>query len=783
MLDIEKINARFRTIGEGIIRHRTLYLILFVLLLAVALSGLRLVRSDTNQENYFLEGDDLLVAKAYFESIFGNDDFCAVLVESDDVFTPETLRLIRQMGRELKTEVPFADDVLSLTDMEYASGTEDGVLIAQLVPDPVPEDAAALRRIREQALSKPALKNRIVSDDGRQTWIMLRLKPLPAHATLENGEGADVAIGRKVNEIAAREQYAPLNPRTTGLPVINLEKRLYMAKETPKLLGVSLLLLIGTLAFALRTARGVIFPLLSAVCGITIVFGVQGYLGITHDPAMIFLPVFLGMAMAVCYSVYLVNFYRVEFARTGLRRESLVTAIGETAWPIGFSALTTVSALLSFCLVPLRPIRWMGLTAAALTALLYCLTIVLLPSLLSFGKNRPATALKPPRPDAIDRLMAWLGDRVLLRPRLSLTACALALLVSIVGILRIDVSFDIRNSFGEGVPYVKRICSIAESRVGSLYAYGVGIELPSPDAAKDPANLRKLEILCAEIGQFPLTKKVSSLLDILKDMRQVVHSGQTTAYRLPDTREEAAQLLLLYENAGGSEAERWVDYDYQRLRIAVEMGDYNSGEATRELERIRRRGAELFPDARIVLTGSLSQFTVMQDYVSWGQIVSILLSVAVISLLMGLVFGSLKIGLIGMIPNIIPSLFTGAIMGYLGFPLDLLTVTVMPMLLGLSVDDTIHFINHCQLEFARTGNYAESVRRTFRVAGKAMFLTTLVLGLCFAAYMISSVAVFIRLGLLVLIGASSALLADYFITPVLIRELRVFGRERDNAAA
>ncbi len=778
MLDIEKINGRFHRLGTGIVRFRTINLVVVGILLLVAIFGLPLVKSDTNQESYFLENDELLIAKRHFESIFGNDDFCAVLVESQDVFTPEALRLIRQMGQELKHEVPYADDVVSLTDMEFTSATEEGLNIDKLVPDPVPTDPAVLAGIRKKALEKKSLRNRIVSDDGRQTWIMVRLKTIPQGATAENGEAVDLAIGRKVKEIAARPQYASLNPKTTGLPVIDLEKRLYMGKETPKLLGISLVLMMVALALFLRNLRGVFFPLVSAVVSILLIFGLQGYLGIVHEPTVIFLPIFLGLAMAVCYSVYYVNAYRSEFAQTGLRKQSLAKSIGESGWPIGFSALTTVAALLSFCVVPLRPVRWMGVTAASLTALIYLLTIILLPSLLSFGKDRPAEKLSPPRAGILDRLVMYLGDRVLLRPKLSLGICALTFLISIIGLFRIDISFDFRESSGMKVPYVARICSIAESKVGSLYSYGIGIELPSPGDAKTPENLNKLDTLCQEIGQFPLTKKVSSLLDILKDMNQLVRSGAESEYRIPATTEEIAQVLLLYENAGGAEAERWVDYEYQRLRIQVEVDDYNSGEAARELERIRDRAKELFPGAKIVLTGSLSQFTVMQDYISWGQIKSLGLSILTICALMAIVFGSIKIGLIAMIPNIAPSLFTGAIMGYCGFPLDLMTVTVMPMLLGLAVDDTIHFINHSQLEFARTGSYAESTRRTFRVAGKAILMTSVVLGLCFSAYMISEVNVFFRLGLLVCVGALSALLADYFITPVLLQQLRVFGEEK-----
>ena len=140
----------------------------------------------------------------------------------------------------------------------------------------------------------------------------------------------------------------------------------------------------------------------------------------------------------------------------------------------------------------------------------------------------------------------------------------------------------------------------------------------------------------------------------------------------------------------------------------MDMKDYNSGEAMRELEFIQDRAKELFPDSHVLLIGSISQYTVMQNYVTWGQIASFLLALGIITILMSLVFGSLRLGLIGMIPNVAPALVVAGIMGFADIPLDMITVTVMPMLLGLAVDDTIHFISHSQLGFQLTGNYREA---------------------------------------------------------------------------
>jgi predicted RND superfamily exporter protein len=779
MINIEKMNLFFRKVGEAILRFRWAAIILFLLVFIFAIGGLGKLETSTDTDDWFLEDDALLKVKDRFEEIFGNNDFCAVLVETDNVFTPEILGKIRELGRELVQEVPFADEVISLTDFEFTYGTDIGMEIIDLVPEDIPSDPAALEKIKEMALSKPAMKNRIVSEDGRQTWVMLRMKHFPDDWKSEDGQTALLTAGRMVNEITGQEKYAALHPKTTGLPVISYDKIQFFAKETPRLFGISLLLTIIVLAVSLRNVRGVIFPLITAVSSMIIIFGLQGYMGIVTDPSMIFMPVFLGLAVSIGYSIHVFNYFKREFFITGDRREALAYAVEETGWPLLFSALTTVAALLTFMFIPMRPIRWIGLTAACLVAVTYLLTIVLLPCLLSFGKNRePHPVYEERGGRLVERWMNSLGRRVLNRPWVSMTVFLLLTVLCIIGISRFEVSFDVRRTMGIKIPYVNRLNSIGETVVGSLYSYDVALEFDNPDEAKEPENLKKFEQLVEDVKGYPLTKKTSSLLDIIKDMNQVLNGGDPEYYRIPETREMVAQLLLLYENAGGAEAEKWVDYDYQRLRLMVEIDDYNSAEAAHELEEIETRTKALFPDAHVLLIGSISQYTVMQDYVTWGQLRSFLTALVVIALLMSLVFGSIKTGLIGMIPNISPALAVGGIMGFAGIPLDMITVTIMPMLLGLAVDDTIHFINHSQLEFGRTGSYRETTRRVFFTVGTALFLTSLVLILSFSAYLFSVAKVYVNLGILVSSGILAALLADYFMTPVLLNKFRPFGPDR-----
>ena len=260
-------------------------------------------------------------------------------------------------------------------------------------------------------------------------------------------------------------------------------------------------------------------------------------------------------------------------------------------------------------------------------------------------------------------------------------------------------------------------------------------------------------------------------------MNCTLNSNDTAFYHVPNNNEAVAQLLLLYENAGGSESEYWMDYEYRRLRLQIEISNYNSNEIEIEMNRLQDRAKELFPNAAVSVVGNLPQFTVMQQYLTRGQMMSMILSALIIGVLLMIVFGNIRLGLIGMIPNLAPAVFVGGLMGWLGYPLDMMTACIIPMILGLAVDDTIHFVNHAHLEFSRQRNYTHCVKATFRVAGLAIVMTTVIICATFLGFSISDAIQFAHFGTLAVAGLLSALLADLFITPSLFKLLKVFGKE------
>lgn len=178
-MKIEKINNWFQQRAAGIIKNRWIILILFVAIVGFSFLGLKKMVVKSSWDGYFIEGDPVLVKTDEFKEIFGNDNFVAVLTKTDDTFTKESLELIRELSNELLDSISYADKITSLTDIEYMKGTEYGMEIQQIVPEVIPSDKESLEAIRKKAYSKPNIAEKLVSKDGKLTWIILKLRTFP----------------------------------------------------------------------------------------------------------------------------------------------------------------------------------------------------------------------------------------------------------------------------------------------------------------------------------------------------------------------------------------------------------------------------------------------------------------------------------------------------------------------------------------------------------------------------------------------------------------------------
>lgn len=779
-MKIEKINRKFGQLTRWTLSHRILVTGLFALIVAFSFVGTKRIVIRTSFDEYFVGDDPMILKTNEFKSIFGNDYYVAVLVKNKDLFSTRSLTLIRQLSNELKDSLSYADKVTSLTDIEFAVGTEDGMTIEQIVPDRIPSDAAALREIKRKAYSKPYLARKMVSSDATMTWIMVKLRPFPEDSVWKQTSdiAPDMLTGKETGRIIGKAKYAEFAPNAAGMPFLSYEKFIYLQSELSRLFLFAFMVSIVVMLIVTRSLRGVFAPLLTSILSLVMGFGIIGWTGLYIDMTTAMIAVILTFACSIAYNIHLYNFFKTRFVETGQRRLSIIDAVSETGWGVLLSGLTTVAAMMTFLSMKIVPMKAIGINTSLclLTVLLTCLFIT--PVMLSFGKDgKPAANMSKSLEGYFGNRFERFGGFIMRNHRPVIVSSILITAFCGIGLFFIEPAFDIEKTMGRKIPYAKRFLDLCQTELGTMYAYDLMITLPNDNDAKKPENLLRLDRLAATADGYKLTKRHNSITDIVKDMNCTLNGNNPQFYRIPDDANMVAQLLLLYENAGGTEAEYWMDYDYKRFRLQLEMNDYNSNEAEKEMDALEREARRLFPEAHVTVVGNLPQFTVMQQYVERGQMWSMLLSVLVIGIILVLIFGNWKVGLVGMIPNIAPAIIVGGMMGWLDYPLDMMTASLIPMVLGIAVDDTIHFINHCHVAYDRCGDYQQAVNRTFRTEGLAIVMSTVIVSATFAGFILSDATQIRNWGILAVAGMVSALLADLFLTPVLFKYLRVFSKK------
>ena len=786
-MKVKQAQRFFRRWAEIQIKYRFLFLVLMIVVSVIGMIGIHKVQILSDQNDMIPKSEEHILMMKEFENLFGNSENIVLLVESNDVFQSEVLKTIKAIGAELLEKVPYSSSVMSITDVEVTIGTEDGMEIYRPFENGIPENAEEIEKEKNIILSRKSLVNKLVSSDSKECWVILSLNPFPEGEEKEGNaltapmyKAGQAAID-VVTDSKWKSKAYTIKP--AGVPYTEMEEHTVVLEETTKTVLVSFSIMIVLLIIFTMSFIGTIIPVLSFILGIGVVFGFMGHFNIVADSYMVSIPILLAMALSVGYSIHLLNSFKHYFYKLGKRKEAVIASIEETGWPLLFTVITTIASVLSFLTTSLYPLRWLGASCAATVWSVYFYTAMIIPIVMSFGKDKEVSLLSK-RKEAklfnfVDEYFKHFGSFVVCHRIPVVIVSSLLFIACLPGLFNMTIKMDGYTFMGLRIPYIKRLHSIVNSRLGSYFNYNVMIRFEEEDALIDIENLKKVEKLEEFIASFEHTKKVEdeakifSILDVVKEMNQTLNEDKVALYKLPNDNKELTEMLFLYEVSGG-DISKWIDDEYRTARIRVEVKEFDSEEVTRNMRILEAKAKEIIPNAKTFLIGNELEFANINSYIVRGEISSLLFSLLAIFILMLIAFGSVKLALIGMIPNIAPLFAIGAVMSYLGIYLDMITMTIMPMLLGISVDDTIYFITHSKLEFENIHDYEASVVGTFKTIGKTLLATSIILCIGFATNAVSLLQGIVQIGLLGSFGFFVALVADYFITPVLIFMLKPF---------
>ncbi|MDP8257264.1 MAG: MMPL family transporter [Candidatus Alcyoniella australis] len=774
--------------AEFLVDRPRLVLGLLCLVTLLLLPGLTLVQIDPSLEGMIIDDDpDKIYYYNEFIPTFGSDEFFVFTYRDAALFSPEGLARLARIVEGLQ-QIDDVERVLSLTTLPIISGREDTLRVAPPV-DRLPQSRMAAAVLRWRALSHSATRAMVVSADGQ---VAVNFVFLRKASGLEQDPELRVRITESIEQIAQRELgQLGLEHHMAGVPYVKTEIVRTILRSIVQLGLLAVAVLLGLLWYTFRSWRGVWVPLSCVMLALIWTLGLMGYadrlfqslVAASESPAgpwilmglrgvkldtisTILFP--LLMVVGVAHTIHLLTQYHEEYYadERNDRRAAVLRTVRHLARPCLLTSVTTGVGFASLMLARIPPIRAFGLFAALGVQFAWLISISFVPAVLMLSSGPQRRFRKQFDSGPLSRLLSRIVDLDLRRPK-TIVALSLAIcIVSAVGVSTLRVETYVTEFFRENSKVIQGY-RFLRRYVTSPVPLEIVLRTEQGDFL-DPEALAAAERFEQRALELDEVLRIDSLLDSLRTFQRAVNNGDPAAYRLPQNRAQAAEALLLMES-DPQMIERLIDFDRKQLHLAARIDDLPSSRINKLLDDLRTIGEqELGPQMQMRLTGGSVLFANLSTTLMYGQIYSISLALALISLIMIFIARSLRLGLIAMIPNVAPILFGLGLLGILGFPLDTNTVMIAPIAIGIAVDDSIHLVTRFLRERRNGLDPREAMRRTITSTGRALVSTSLILAM---GFVITSTSPFKPQGVMGLIGAVAiiaALAADLLLTPVCI---------------
>jgi predicted RND superfamily exporter protein len=384
-------------------------------------------------------------------------------------------------------------------------------------------------------------------------------------------------------------------------------------------------------------------------------------------------------------------------------------------------------------------------------------------------------------------VLASLGRFALRRPVPIVALALVVAAVALAGALQLRLSHDPMTWFPDGTPIKEGTRHIDEVMGGSV-SFEVVLERPDEGGARDPGTLQRLAALGDDLETTPRdgyrAGQTVSLADIVKEIHRALHEGRDEAYVVPDDPEAVAQEMLLFESAGSDDLEDVVDGDARTLRMSVRMPWRDSVHYRVFFDLVERDTlAALGELGKTQVTGVFAVLVRSIAAVVSSVANSYVFSFGGIAMMMILLLGSVRWGLLAMVPNVFPILITLGVMGYSGLPLDSFTLMIGAIALGICDDDTIHSWHQIRLLHRQGVGLDEAVAETLATTGRAALFTSIVLSAGFIGFTLSSMWNLVNFGVLTTLTIATALVSEIFLGPALLALADRMGALKDRGTA
>ncbi|MDX8409661.1 MAG: efflux RND transporter permease subunit [Mariprofundales bacterium] len=749
--------------AEWIVRWRWPVIILAILLAFGAASGGRFLAFNTDYRVFFSADNPQLLAFQELQETYTKVDNIEFVVEAlnGDAITPEVMAAVEQLTQKAWL-LPFALRVDSVSNFQHTTAKDDDLVVADLVEGASHLSKKQLEQVRIVAQHEPALKTMLISADSKVTAVNVTFQ-MPEKA-MDEVPTATSAARKLAKDI---EAAYPVKIYLNGMVMMNNAFMESSMHDMGTLVPAMYLIIIIMMLILVRSVTATIITVLVLAFSVMTGMGLAGWLGIKLTPPSSAATTII-LTLAVADSIHIIVSMLASMRKGLAKRQAVIESLRVNFMPVFLTSITTAIGFLSMNASDSPPFHDLGNITAMGVMAAFIFSVTFLPAML---------ALLPVRAKAGDtHFSKWMdafSDLVIRRQRVIMMGSIVMALVVLAMVPRNELNenfvkyFDTSTSFRTDVDFTSK-------HLTGLYQLQYSLPSGESSGVSNPKFLAHAKAFVDWLRAQPEVQHVNSITDTFQRLNMSLHGDDPTWYKLPERRDLAAQYLLLYELSlpYGLDMNNQLNVDKSSTQIVATLKNLK----TRQLREVTQRGEQWLVDHAPEMQATGIGPGIMFAYISERNLKSMLggtfIALLLISVLITLALRSFKIGVISLLPNLLPAGLAFGVWGLVVGEINMAAAMVTGMSLGIVVDDSIHFLSKYLRARREEGMDAEAaVRYAFSSVGIAIIVTSVVLVAGFMVLAQSTFALNSQMALLTSIAIAMALLADFLLLPVLLMRM------------
>lgn len=711
------------------------------------LTGLKM---DADIINSLPDDDSTAVLYTNIGNKYGGNTMGMVIVQTDNVFNTKVLEDVRQITDTVRN-IEGISTVTSLTDVINIKNVDGGIEIGKLIDEyDIPETKAELDSLKEYVMSKDMYKGSLVSADGSSTLVMFTL--------LEDADKEVVAkvVKEKINNLKLPEKIS-----FGGMPMMMDDVSSLMLIDLRNLIPITFLIILLILLISFKSARGVILPLLTASISIIWTLGLMQLLGYQLNLVSTNMPVIL-LAVGSAYTIHVIN--RINECKEKDGKKALIIAVAYITVPVLLSGITTVFGFVSFIFgAYLTMIRDFGLFTSVGVALALLLSVVFVPAVISlFSKVKSQKALQKQKKSEDTfmgrMLLVPFSNLIIKHPKYIIGGWVILMAFSTWGIFNIKTSINMAEYFQKDNP-----TRITEDIMQKEFGGSLPVFVVFKGNMQSPEVLKKMAAAEDYMKKSPDISTTQSVADLIEEMNDVMGEGKI----IPNDKAKIENLWFLLD--GQDIMTQLVTDDLDEGIIQSKFASSDSKdmeEFVKYMDKFIK--ANSTKDCQITLTGMPSVYVKLNSSLIRSQFSSMLIALLLVVFIVAITSRSFSKGVYAAVPIVATVIILFGFMGAAGIALDIATVLVASVALGMGIDYSIHIITHFSNKYDEIHDVNLAIKDSIMVSGKAIIINVVSVASGFVVLMFSHIVPIQNFGLLVALSMVGAGVGSLTLLPVIL---------------